>query len=191
MALWASLSSVSLSRTPCQDQGLGSSSIPVGMGWAQAMLSIIGMPKFCKKTSGKRLPMPDFRKVQHHHCYPKEGRPGAVMVHVSHLAPLEFLEKTIIIIIMKNRTNKGSISRVVEQAEMCREGCEEAHTGLSQTQPHHHHLAQLWLQTCPLAMDCGLDCSEGHTETDEWSKPIKIDKHLADVQYTHELHARF
>lgn len=34
------------------------------------------------------------------------------------------------------------MSRVGERAEMCQEGCEEAHVGLPQSQPHHHHLAQ-------------------------------------------------
>lgn len=105
---------------------------PSGNGMSS---SDAGVPDLGEKTSpGKCLPLLDFGTVQHHRCYPREGSPGAAMPHISHPVPLRFWEKTII----KIRTNKQRMSRVGEQCEACREGCEGAHIGLSHAQPHHH-----------------------------------------------------
>lgn len=88
---------VSMSVLPSQvlnlDQGSGPSldSIVAGQGWAQAVLNAATVPDLGEETSpGMGLLLADFGKAQHCCCYSREGSSGAVILHISHLVPLQF-----------------------------------------------------------------------------------------------------
>lgn len=101
------------------------------------MLSITGMPDLDGENS-QGSAAACFREGTPL-LLPKRGQPESSDVPRFPSGTSSILGKMVIII---NRTNKWRMSRVSEQADVCWEGCEGAHIGLSQIQPHRHHLSQ-------------------------------------------------